>query len=1382
MFDYSEEVCLYQPSIETFDNVNSDTEYTCVYKSSSSASSSTSPSIEGFENTSEDDVCTFNPSVEEFNVLEEEGICIYNVVNENIEGFQTWNYTPPGGNYKNDCTSACYGFNGKMFVNKGPDLFVNCKDGRSLRRENGCSQGYLIEYRNGKLEPQLPEGVYKRTCRDFNCDGSTLKASCPWYDMNNRGYAEIMGWRDSQLGDVCGEANKWVKSNTAGILEVTTKQDSDNREKLIDDSIKNAQNELTKKIEEKKDCTYSLQSDAESGGKNNTSDICSTLAKQQDIPRNKDAYTECCKSNSDVSTKKCVEDVQGCLAARLYSSYDNTKENPALENHIDTKIDGIEVDNKVREYCLRKVKEIGLSDSAKAYCSLTTTIRPGDYNEKGDRMGDYDPNFTKDSPEKTKLCTKAVNSCVNEVYKSYGPVFGTPIYGDTPEELKQKIDRLKELSETDKAYLVPLPVESEPVCAVKTASEICKILKESGEVGYRRAFSGAFEQCCGGKEETTKCKAEIMGCASVYKYGNDFEDIKKSTSLPSPKWCKREMDTPFRDNHMDAKYRIMDDQKQKFIESCNHAFNHGSPYTPLVPPPPPPPPGAPPAPPPSTVPHYPYPLTRTAGMDCDKNYLVCDGTTLKMTCSKRITEAPGGCTPDKNDVSKLIDTKPLPGQSDENGNRIWIPYVTTQAEIEQMQAGDKAYWEMLALGPLNSAQLAALRVYGNDFEKIKALAKENKELVNCLDLPWGNWGPCSELAQKRARFRTKECSGSGHGISYEQETCKVDFGEGWKPFKILADGYCGGGVQGEVKKIDGRDKVVCPNGTTQDFVCQNIRCDGPMITATCTDGTGLNPKEQSMRNDVTPYCYQNFKPSQDTPQGIKYRATTYNVGSQAPWGKSNNVTDFGVPCEVSQWSSWSECNKLGEKYRTRTVTKQAENNGQCPVLSETEKCIYIPKEPEVVTIPVKAEDRQILIDNRVFSEWQDVEGSANPSTGKKKQRRNLLGEKVDCKYSGTWTDVPNSCNQTTGRKKQTRAVASQPVLGGECVTEREVGCPVDCQYSGDWTDVPDSCDIKTGKKKQTRQVSVQGRNGGVACVTNQEVNCPVNCQYSEWTDVPNSCNVTTGKKRQIKTTTPPKNGGTACQTGPGITEKEVDCPVDCQYSAWTNTTTCDPATGKLKQTRTVTAQPKNGGAACQTGMGFTEQIGSTDCKVDCVLTDWYNIKVNNERGDECIKTGNLAGKQYKRRDVVYEAKNGGNTCETQSKLQTVNCPLDCEWSAWTPSAGTYGQCPNDYKINSWDPDMAGYKFESRYKTGFEMNGGQCPSTPGATSQWYNGKYTEFKQTQCSCDGLQRNCTWGAWGAWGQCGSSGKKYRFRTKTVSERCGGTCTGTSYEEATC
>eukprot|EP01060_Flectonema_neradi_P009550 TRINITY_DN167_c0_g1_i1.p2 TRINITY_DN167_c0_g1~~TRINITY_DN167_c0_g1_i1.p2 ORF type:complete len:582 (+),score=135.94 TRINITY_DN167_c0_g1_i1:1589-3334(+) len=150
-----------------------------------------------------------------------------------------------------------------------------------------------------------------------------------------------------------------------------------------------------------------------------------------------------------------------------------------------------------------------------------------------------------------------------------------------------------------------------------------------------------------------------------------------------------------------------------------------------------------------------------------------------------------------------------------------------------------------------------------------------------------------------------------------------------------------------------------------------------------------------------------------------------------------------VDCEVSEWSSWSDCDATcggGSQTRTRTITVDPVGNGAaCPDLSETQSCNTDP-------CPIHC----------VVSEWSD------------------------------WGTCSVPCG--TGIRARTRTVLVDPQFGGtSCpqLIEQEVCnthvCDVDCQVSewGDWSACDAMCD--GGSQTRTRTITVDPVGNGAAC-------------------------------------------------------------------------------------------------------------------------------------------------------------------------------------------------------------------------------------------------------------------------------------------------------------
>lgn len=129
------------------------------------------------------------------------------------------------------------------------------------------------------------------------------------------------------------------------------------------------------------------------------------------------------------------------------------------------------------------------------------------------------------------------------------------------------------------------------------------------------------------------------------------------------------------------------------------------------------------------------------------------------------------------------------------------------------------------------------------------------------------------------------------------------------------------------------------------------------------------------------------------------------------------------------------------------------------------------------------------------------------------------------------------------------------------------------------------------------------------------------------------------------------NGGSAV-IGSGGTN------VDCVVGPFTDTTTCDPAgSGFLMQQANITIQPSGQGAAC----GPTSQVGTTRCPVDCVVS-WADGACNPNTG-MLTQTGT----------VTTQAAGTGTACPTSLTRQGTKRCTPTGWTDqgfWTDN-GNY---------------------------------------------------------------------------------------------------------------
>ena len=145
---------------------------------------------------------------------------------------------------------------------------------------------------------------------------------------------------------------------------------------------------------------------------------------------------------------------------------------------------------------------------------------------------------------------------------------------------------------------------------------------------------------------------------------------------------------------------------------------------------------------------------------------------------------------------------------------------------------------------------------------------------------------------------------------------------------------------------------------------------------------------------------------------------------------------------------------------------------------------------------------------------------------------------------------------------------------------------------------------------------------------------------------------------------------------------------------------------------------------------------------------------------------------------------GGGTCSyscndgTWTKNNNT-CTSPCSYTTWTNS----GTCKASQGSSS-DATCSATNNGKQKQTRTKSSG---PSTCTDTTQWIDCKGTycssgACSNGSCSISCTPVNCSWGGWGGWSPststqiCGTSFTQTRTRSKTTTESCGGTCTGSS------
>jgi len=209
-------------------------------------------------------------------------------------------------------------------------------------------------------------------------------------------------------------------------------------------------------------------------------------------------------------------------------------------------------------------------------------------------------------------------------------------------------------------------------------------------------------------------------------------------------------------------------------------------------------------------------------------------------------------------------------------------------------------------------------------------------------------------------------------------------------------------------------------------------------------------------------------------------------------------------------------------------------------------------------------------------------------------------------------------------------------------------------------------------------------------------------------------------------------------------------PIDCEFGAWGNWSSCTPDSGSIEgggqtRTRPIITQPQHGGQACPTATSGYE-VGDTEwrmCKVpvDCEWGAWSAWT----EWTECF--GGEKSRNRNRTATTYQ-QDGGQPCskldgseganETQTELGTCSCSEGYEFYTW--GQGAQGKCirtPCDDENREQDDEggcetncKEGYEYDSQNKCQ------EIPETPSTTITTQSDK-TEVAVTE---DGKKTNLT------------------------------------------
>ncbi|XP_022796325.1 A disintegrin and metalloproteinase with thrombospondin motifs adt-1-like [Stylophora pistillata] len=657
---------------------------------------------------------------------------------------------------------------------------------------------------------------------------------------------------------------------------------------------------------------------------------------------------------------------------------------------------------------------------------------------------------------------------------------------------------------------------------------------------------------------------------------------------------------------------------------------------------------------------------------------------------------------------------------------------------------------------------------------------------------WSEFSECSATCGDGLRIRKRSCNNPEpknggkdcESLGPDTDTkacnsfpCPVNGGYSqWSNFTECSISCGGGGIQSRSRQCN--NPLPCCGGmncghlgpSTETRACGECACDidggwsewCAFTRCTVSCGGGVRIRNKTCTNP--------------TPSGLGLDCT----GPAAELQICN--TESCHNANYTQWTGWSECSVtcgVGEQKRSRTCTnpppqpgrKNCEEEHLGPA-DETQKCRLKP-------CPIDGNYTE-------WTEWSVCSASCGGGSQLRTRQCTRPLPKyggVDCDELGPanqtqecnpdpcpidgnytewseWSECDVNCGGGVQSRSRTCTNPSPKNGGNNCeglgpTNDTQACNPDPCSIDGnytEWSEWPEcSATCGGGLQNRTRNcTNPPPQYGGKECeglgpaVETQSCGsekCPMDGNYTKWSDW-SKCSVTCGGGEQSRSRTctnpPPKYGGKNCQgLGSANDTQECNpdpCPIDGNYTEWSEWSVCSTTCGGGFQTRTrncTNPPPQNDGRDCE-GLGLateTKSCGSEKCPTDGNYTTWSDWS-------ECSTTCG-EGKQSRSRTCTSPPpKHSGKNCSelgAADDTQMCNpgpCPIDGNYSQWTEWSDCDVTCGRGVQNRSRSCTSPPPQYDGKSCEGLgpanetkECNKNPCP---------IDGDYTEWsKWSKCS---------------------------------------------------